>query len=56
MSQWIERILSRFGDLDRLWVACDLGRLAGRTFAGRATQSGFEVALPKTCSVLLRRV
>ncbi len=24
MSQWIERILSRFtADLDRLWVACD---------------------------------
>ena len=47
MSQWIERILSRFtADLDRLWVACDPDDvLLDERLLAELRSRGFEVLL-----------
>ena len=47
MSQWIERILSRFtADLDRLWVACDPDDvLLDERLLAELRSRGFEVML-----------
>ena len=47
MSQWIERILSRFtADLDRLWVACDPDDvLLDERLLDELRSRGFEVIL-----------
>ena len=47
MSQWIERILSRFtADLDRLWVACDPDDvLLDEKLLAELRSRGFELML-----------